>query len=129
MKSKLLLSLIVLILLSACKKKNEEVAISLKGKWTVENFAYKYYDNNVLNSTYTDAVSGTTFDFQNNGSLVITDPSGTETYPYNITSDSKVEFDGTIYEIKNLTANSVTLYIREDYAPGEYEEVSLNLKR
>ena len=124
-----MLSLIVLILLSACKKKNEDVVISLKGKWTAENIVYNYYDNNVLTHPYNDTLISTTMDFQNNGNLVIIDANGTETFPYTIQAGTKVEFDGSIYEIKNLTANAVTLYIREDYAPGQYSEYFLNLKR
>ena len=124
-----MLSLIVLILLSACKKKNEDVVISLKGKWTAENMTYKYYDNNVLISTYSDPATGTTLDFQDNGILVITDPSGIESFPYSIKPGSKVEFDGGIYEIRNLTGTTVTLFVREDIPPGLYLELYINLKR
>lgn len=129
MKRTLMLSLIVLILLSACKKKNEDVVISLKGKWTAENMVFKSYDNNVLISTYPFPATGTTLDFQDNGNVVITDLYGVESFPYSIKPGSKVEFDGDTYEIRNLTANSVTLFIREDHGPGLYTEMFLNLKR
>ncbi len=129
MKSKLLLSLVLILLLSGCKKKNEEVVISLKGKWTAENTIGKWYVNNVLANTYNDPVIGTTVDFQSNGTVVITEPSGSESFPYTIKSDSKVEFNGDVYEIRSLTANSVTLYIRIDYGPGDYAEFFQNMKR
>lgn len=129
MKSKLILSLIVLLFLSACKKKNEDTVISLKGKWTAENMVYKHYDKNVIVGTYTDPTIGTTLDFQSNGTLVINEPLGISSISYSIKPDSKVEFNGDVYEIRNLTASSVTLFIREDFAPGEYTELFHNLKR
>lgn len=128
MKKTLVFSLIAMILVTACKKDKEE--LSIKGKWTVDNYAYKEYVNNALTGTATLPGDGTTFDFQNNGNVVISYSGGSvESYPYTIKPDSKVEFDGDTFEIRNLTASSVTLFLREDYAPGEYDEVSINLKK
>lgn len=128
MKQLLALSMIVMILLAACKKDKDE--ISLKGKWNLENAIYKEYENGVLINTETEAGDGTTLDFQNNGNVVITSPgTPSESLSYTIKADSKVEIDGDTYEIRNLNASNVTLYIREDYAQGMYDEISLNLKR
>jgi len=128
MKKTLVLSLIVMILLTACTKSKDE--ISLKGKWTADNAVLKEYVSNTLTSTTTLPGDGTTFDFQVNGNVVITSPgSPVESYPYTIKPDSKVEFDGDTYEIRNLTASIVTLFFRDDYAPGEYDELFINLKR
>ncbi len=131
MKSTFIISLIALVLLSvSCKKPEVETpALSLKGKWTEENMVVKIYDNNALIFNYDAPVIGTTLDFQSNGMAVVTYPASTESFPYTITSDSKVEFDGDTYEIKNLTATRVTLYIRDETAPGEYAELYRNLKR
>jgi hypothetical protein len=127
MKKTLVLSMIVMILLTACRK---ETAPSLKNKWTLENSVSKEYINGTLANTETIAGGGATLDFQNNGNVVITYPgSPIESFPYTLKPDSKVEFDGDIYEIKNLTNSNVTLYIREDFAPGEYDEIFINLKR
>lgn len=130
MKKKLLLSLIVMIVLAACKKEPVETPISLKGKWSVENSVYKEYDNAILIDTETEPGNGTTVDFQDNGNVVITSAGPIiESFPYSIQSDSKVVFDGDTYDVKNLTASTVTLYMREDFGPGDYFEISLNLKR
>ena len=128
MKKTLLLSLIATILLVSCKKDKEN---SIKGKWTVDNEVYKEYVNNALTSTTTSPGGGITVDFQENGNVVITNTGGGPvfSYPYTIKPDSKVEFDGDTYEIRNLTASSVTLFSREDWAPGEYDEYFTNLKR
>lgn len=129
MKRVLLLSLLVLLILSACKKKNEEVIISLQGKWIAENDVYKEYGNSVLTYTYTYPYEKTTFDFQKSNNLLITDEYGIETYPYTIQNGTRVTFAGDTYEIRNLTAKSVVLYYREEYAPGSYMEYFLNLKK
>ena len=130
MKQKLVLSLIVMILLVACKKNKDKEAISLNGKWNVENLIIKEYQNGSLLNTDTEPGDGTSFDFQNNGHLVISDPvNGVESHSYIIKPESKVEIDGDIYEMRNLTSSNVTLFIREDIGPGEYDELSINLKR
>lgn len=129
MKRALFLSLVVLLILSACKKKNEEVVISLKGKWTPQSIVYQDFDNSTLQYSYTETPEKTTYDFQNNGYLVITDEYGSEMFQYKILNNSKLDLEGEIYEIKNLTAGSVVLYYRYDYSPGSYSEYSINLKR
>ncbi len=129
MKKTLLLSLIAMIILASCKKDKEEPSISLKGKWTVETTIVKDYENGVLVDTNTEPGDGTTLDFQNNGNVVISGPAGVESYPYTIKPDSKVEIDGDISEVRNLTRSSVTLFYRDDYLPGEYSEIFLYLKR
>ena len=128
MKKTLALSLISMILLTACKKDNKE--ISLRNKWTLDNSVAKEYSNGALINTTTAAGIGTTLDFQDNGNLVITSPgSPVESFFYTIVSNSRVEFDGDTYEIRNLTGSDVTLFIREDFAPGDYEETFLYLKK
>ena len=117
-----------LILLTACKKDKEE--ISLKGKWTIDNAVGKEYVNGTLTGTTTEPGDGTTMDFQNNGNVVITSPGfPPESYPYTIKPDSKVEFDGDTYEVRNLAVSTVTLFIRLDFSPGDYDEIFINLKR
>jgi len=130
MKKLLTASLLTLVLFTACKKNPEPAAPSLKGKWTIENVLYNEYLGGSLDNTYTEPGDGGTIDFQNNGNVVSSVPGNpVKTSPYTIKPDSKVEIDGDIYEIRNLTATNVTLFIREDYAPGEYDESYINLKR
>lgn len=133
MKKTLILSLIIMVLLSACKKDKEEIAkeeISLKGKWNADSSFVTEYENGVLVNTESEAGDGTTFDFQSNDSLIIVSPGlGTESFPYTIQANSKVKIDEDIFEVRNLTASRVTLFIREDFAQGEFTEISFNLKR
>jgi hypothetical protein len=67
-------------------------------------------------------------DFQASNNLVVTDDSGAETLQYTLMEGSKVKIDEEIYDIKDLTASSVTLYHREDDTDG-YAELFVNLKR
>jgi hypothetical protein len=128
MKKTLVFSLIVMTLLVACKKDKEEA--SLQSKWTIDNFIGKEYLNGALANTTTIPGGGTTLDFQSNGNVIIATPgSPVESFPYTLQSGSRVEFAGDIYEIRDLTGSGVTLFIREDYAPGDYDETFINLKK
>ncbi len=79
--------------------------------------------------TDTEPGGGATLDFQNNGNVVITNSSGVETFPYTL-SGSNVSFEGDVYQIRDLGANTVTLYLRDDLGSvGDYYEFFVNLKR
>jgi hypothetical protein len=64
--------------------------------------------------------NGATFNFQDNGTVVISHDGVIESQPFTIQSDSNVDIAGDSYEIRNLTASSVTLFLRDIYAPGEF---------
>ena len=127
MQKILLLTLIAMTIFTSCKKDKDP---SLEGKWNLESLTVNYYVDNVLEDAETSPGEGATLDFQTNGQVVIFQDGVTETQPYTILPDSKVDIGGDIMEIRNLTASSVTLYGKgEVYSPGEYEEVFFNLKR
>jgi hypothetical protein len=130
MKETLLLTLAAMIILASCKKdkEKEEPVISLKGKWNVESATIKSYENNALTNTTTLPANGCTFDFQNNGNVVMSHDGVIESHQYTIISDS-VDIEGYMYEIRNLTALSVTLFLRDEYTPGNYAEFEQTLKR
>ena len=131
MKKNLIFLLLVTLSLASCKKdkKEEDNTVSLMGKWTIENTLIKEYVNGGVN-TDTEPGNGTTMDFQDNGHVVITYADNSiESLSYSIKPDAKVEVDGDLFEIRNLTGVSVTLFLRLDYSPGEYDEVFINLKR
>ncbi|HKO81939.1 MAG TPA: hypothetical protein VJU78_16145 [Chitinophagaceae bacterium] len=129
MKKITTICLIATIFFAACKKDKEETANTLVGKWTIENTIIKEYVNNNLVNTDTEPGNGATMDFQNNGHVVITSPGNPiESLDYEIKSASDVEIDGDRFEIRNLNKSSVSLYLRQDYLPGEYDEVLINLK-
>jgi hypothetical protein len=125
MKQALILSLGIFMFLTACKKDEDP---SLKGKWNVENNILKIYSGGTT-VTETQPGNGATMDFQENGNLILTDSSGPETLQYKILSASKVIIDEDTFDIKNLTASSVTLFAHEDLSADEYDEVNVNLKR
>ena len=126
MKKLLAISLMGMVLFTACKK---DVEPSLTGKWNVETIVTKEYRNAVLINTITEPGDGYKYDFQTNGSLLIISFLNGSTHPYSILPNSKVEIDGDVFEIRNLTASQVTLFFRQDYVPGEYDDLFINLKK
>jgi hypothetical protein len=128
MKKLLALSFIGMALFTACKK-DPAVEPSLIGKWNVETVVTKEYQNSVIVNTNTEQGNGFKYDFQTNGSLLISSFLNGTTLPYTIMPNSKVDIDGDIFEIRNLAASQVTLFIHQDYSPGEYDELFINLKR
>jgi hypothetical protein len=80
-------------------------------------------------TTINDPGNGATFDFQTNGNVVMSLDGVIESHQYTITSDSKVNIEGYIYEIRNLTAHRVTLFLRDEDSPGSYAEVEQTLKK
>jgi hypothetical protein len=131
MKPITMLFLTALIILSSCKKDppKEEPAPSLKGKWNLESTIIKSYENNALVTTINEPGNGATFDFQTTGNVVMSHDGVIESHQYTITSDSKVDIEGYIYEIRNLMAHSVTLFLRDEYSPGNYAEIEQTFKR
>lgn len=129
MKIKLMFSLVVIILLlGSCKKDKAEIPVSLAGKWNVENVTTKDYDNGIMTAD-TEPGNGATFDFQDNGNVLVTSAGVIQSFPYAVKTDSKVVINNDTLEIRNLTATNVTLFSREDFAPGKYEEIFINLER
>ena len=130
MKKAILFTLFALTLFASCKKDKDEEEVTLVGKWTVQNIIFKEFDNNVMVDTETEPGGGATIDFQSNGNVVITNPTGSETYPYTI-SGSAVTFDGGTYQIRDLGRNNATLYVKEDAGTGagDYYEFFINLTR
>jgi hypothetical protein len=118
------LAFLIAILFASCKKEKDP---SLQGLWNIDNVTYKYYINNTLDDTDVD-LSGGTLEFKSDGTAVLNYMGDTDTSSYTITGD-KVSFDGDTYDIKTLTDDNATLYIKETYAPGEYDELFVNLSR
>jgi hypothetical protein len=131
MKPITILTLALAIILISCKKDpvKEEPIPSLKGKWNVESTVIKSYENSALVNTVTVPGNGSTFDFQTSGNVVMSHDGVIESHPYTITPDSKVDIEGYVYEIRNLTALRATLFLRDEYSPGNYAEFEHTLKR
>jgi len=131
MKKTIALLLVTMSLLPACKKDHEAAApaITLQAKWTLDNTVVKEYLNGTLVYNTTMPGNGTFVDFQSNGNLVVTVGTTVQSSPYVLLPGSKVQFEGSIYEIRSLTVSGVVLYTRDDYAPNEYDETFISLKK
>ena len=128
MKKLLAISLLGMVLFTACTKK-PVAEPSLTAKWNVETIVTKEYRNAALINTNTEPGDGYKYDFQTNGNLVISSFLNSSTHPYSILPNSKVDIDGDIFEIRDLTTSQVTLFFRQDYVAGEYDDLFINLKR
>jgi hypothetical protein len=103
---------------------------ALAGKWNVDNRVINEYNSDTLTMSTTEPADGSTWDFKDNGQVIIIHPgSNPETHTYAIQAGSKVDIDGFVFDIRDLTTATVTLYIRHDFLNGDYDEVFTNLKR
>jgi hypothetical protein len=127
-----MLSLATSLSFVGCNKnddKNGDNTSGLKGLWNMDSRVSNEYSNGSLNTT-TEPADGSTWDFQDGGILIITRPgSNPETHGYVLQAGNKVNIDGYVVDIQNLTATSVTLYLKLEFPSGEYDEVFTNLKR
>jgi hypothetical protein len=48
---------------------------------------------------------------------------------YKLLPGNKVEISGDTLTIQSLTANSATLYQKDDYGPNSFDETTYSLKR
>ena len=136
---KLLFPLLLLLALffSCTKDKDKNLTdteeLSLIGKWNEENSMQKYYNKNgALILTVENPGVGAIWQFQENGSLSIEIPglSTPPPTPYTIKSTSKVDIDGMVWEIQNLTRSHVTLFRRDDFLQQDGPvEFFINLAR
>lgn len=129
------LCFITMLSIVACNKSNSSSGSqnndpSLAGKWNVDNRVINEYNSDTLTMSTTEPSDGSTWEFKDNGQLIIIHPgSSPETHAYTIQTGSKVNIDGFVFEIRDLTTATVTLYIRHDFLNGDYDEVFTNLKR
>lgn len=121
-----LLFFLLVPVLFACKKDEDP---TIRGKWDVDSITIKEYFNNQLDDSYSLPGDGISMDFQSNGNLVIDDGSGSTTTVNYTVSGNNLTIDGESYEIRNLTDSKATLYYKETYGPGEYDETFIYLER
>ena len=126
---KLIIILTAVLMLTACKKDRPD-GPSIKGTWNLVNIVANTYESDILTDTETVPGAGTTYDFQDNGTLLVTSiDNGTESFTYSIEPDNKIKLDGQLLEVKNLTDYNVMLSFRDVFSADIYTDIAVNLKR
>ena len=128
---KIILSVVFATLfITACHKDPPAPAPSLIGKWGVVNILDKEVDNGTI--VYNDNYTGQTSDymeFKNDNTLSLFIDGSGFIINYKLLPNNKVEISGDTLTIQSLTANSATLYHKDDNGVNSYEETTYNLKR
>ena len=130
MKKIILASVFATLFVTACHKDPPAPAPSLIGKWGVVNILDKEVDNGTI--VYNDNYTGQTSDymeFKNDNTLSLFIDGSGFIINYKLLPNNKVEISGDTLTIQNLTANSATLYQKDDNGTNSFEETTYNLKR
>ena len=131
MKKIILVSVFATLFVTACTKNKPEQppAPSLIGKWGVVNILEKEIDNGtiVYNDNYTGQASDY-MEFKNDNTLSLFIDGSGFIINYKLLPNNKVEISGDTLTIQSLTANSATLYQKDDYGPNSFDETTYSLK-
>jgi len=132
MKKIILSAVFGTLFLTACDKNGPEPppAPSLIGKWGVVNILDKEVDNGtiVYNDNYTGQASDY-MEFKNDNTLSLFIDGSNFIINYKLLPNNKVEISGDTLTIQSLTANSATLYQKDDNGSNSFDETTYNLKR
>ena len=132
MKKIILASVFATLFVTACDKSRPAPppAPSLIGKWGVVNILEKEVDNGTV--VYDDNYTGQASDymeFKSDNTLSFSIDGFNLIINYKLLPGNKVEISGDTLTIQNLTANSATLYQKDDNGANSFEETTYNLKR
>ena len=130
MKKIILSAVFATLFITACHKDPPAPAPSLIGKWGVVNILVKEIDNGaiVYNDNYTGQASDY-MEFKNDNTLSLFIDGSNFIINYKLLPNNKVEISGDTLTIQSLTANSATLYHKDENGVNSYEETTYNLKR
>ena len=130
MKKIILSAVFATLFITACHKDPPAPAPSLIGKWGVVNILVKEIDNGaiVYNDNYTGQASDY-MEFKNDNTLSLFIDGSGFIINYKLLPNNKVEISGDTLTIQSLTANSATLYQKDDNGANSYEETTYSLKR
>ena len=130
MKKIILSAVFATLFITACHKDPPAPAPSLIGKWGVVNILDKEVDNGTV--VYDDNYTGQASDymeFKNDNTLSLFIDGSGFIINYKLLPNNKVEISGDILTIQSLTANSATLYQKDDNGSNSFDETTYNLKR
>jgi hypothetical protein len=130
MKKIILSAVFATLFITACHKDPPAPAPSLIGKWGVVNILVKEIDNGaiVYNDNYTGQASDY-MEFKNDNTLSLFIDGSNFIINYKLLPNNKVEISGDTLTIQSLTANSATLYQKDDNGSNSFDETTYNLKR
>jgi len=131
MKKIIISAVFATLFVTACNKP-EPVATtpSLIGKWGVVTVHEKEVDNGAI--AYDDIYSGQASDymeFKSDNTLSLSIDGFNAIINYKLLPDNKVEISGDILTIQSLTANTATLYLKDDYGANSFDETTYSLRR
>ena len=132
MKKFILATAFATLLVTACTKDKpvQPPEPSLIGKWGVVNILVKEIDNGaiVYNDNYTGQASDY-MEFKNDNTLSLFIDGSGFIINYKLLPNNKMEISGDTLTIQSLTANSATLYQKDDNGSNSFDETTYNLKR
>lgn len=121
---------ILLLSVPACNKKDTPQTTQQKilGKWILVT---DVYNDHYLGADHISTQTGTANDyaeFKSDGNVYSSVSGFTNTTTYSIVSDTKINIDGDVYDIKTLTTNALILYIKNVYG-ADYDEETITFKK
>ena len=132
-----------LLTVVACKKDKEEAkpkttAEKIQTKWSVQDYTIHQHEVNQDTSATFPASTADYFDIRADNKIYVNLYPQSDTLDYELKDDSTILIkglaligdDGT-YKIRNLTDNTLSLYLKE-FDPGnanQYVELTFNLKK
>jgi hypothetical protein len=117
---------------TSCKKDDPQLTTQSKiqAKWKIQSITENDYYSG---SSHVVTFSGPTdyADFRADGKLYSYSLGYYDTTAYSIISDTKMWIDVStdVYDIQTLNDTQLKLYIKENTAPGEYTETTINCNK
>jgi hypothetical protein len=128
----LLAASFLLIAIPACKKdpvaeKTQKERIT--GKWMFETVTGNDHYSGTDHPTYAVGGSSDYMDFRSDGMVLTSFSGNTDNVAYSFPSETVIIIDGDAFDIKTFTQNQFTMYRKQNYGGGDYDEVTVTLKR
>jgi hypothetical protein len=128
-----ILVLLITFYLPACKKsdKAQTTLEKIQGKWQVVTDVENDHIGGQDDITTYTGDPGDIIDFRADGKAYfnIIGTGDMDTLAYTVSGDTKIEFEGTQFDIITLTSNSFVLHDKEVIAGSDFFEETITLKK
>jgi hypothetical protein len=128
----LLAASFLLLFVTACKKEpvvEKTPKERMTGKWLFETVTGNDHYSGSDHFTTATGTASDFMDFRADG-IVQTSFSGNINYvDYSFPSATVIIVDGDAFDIKTFTQNQFVMYRKQNYGGGDYDEVTVSLKR